>query len=149
MTADVTRGIERLPIQCINTIDDEPHPEGFTYIAHSDAQQQLSSADGCCCTGRRVDDHEHANAGQCSMANLQMFACRCSAATRCPCQSQSQLECGSACHCTADCGRRVSQQGLSTRVQLRKGAKGWSVHAAEPIQAGSFVATYVGEYVNR
>ena len=43
------------------------------YIAHSDAQLQLSSADGCRCTGRCGDDRGSVNVGQCSTFDPQVL----------------------------------------------------------------------------
>lgn len=42
---------------------------------------------------------------------------------------------------------RVTQQGVRHRMTLRHTAKGWSAFAAEGIQRGCFVCTYLGEPV--
>ena len=64
-------------------------------------------------------------------------------------QQDRTAECGPACTCSLACGRRKSQQGLSTRLELRKcQGKGWGVFAAEDLARGAFVCLYVGEYLN-
>ena len=153
MCSDIACGAERSAVRCINTVDDEPYPTGFTYIAHSDVQLRLTSTDGCHCTGRYVGGPFTVscacNAMPMNTVPPHLLACRCTAATCCSCEAHGQLECGSACQCAADCGRRASQQGLAVPVQLRKGAKGWGVYAAEPVSKGAFVASYTGEHLKR
>lgn len=51
MYEDIACGTERFKIPCISPANDELQPSGFTYVASSSVQLQLSSADGCSCFG--------------------------------------------------------------------------------------------------
>mmetsp|Transcript_17053 Transcript_17053/g.50905 ORF Transcript_17053/g.50905 Transcript_17053/m.50905 type:complete len:202 (-) Transcript_17053:407-1012(-) len=67
----------------------------------------------------------------------------------CECQQlQEDTECGPACSCTANCGRRTTQQGLSIPVRLKRSAKGWTAEAGADVAAGQFVCLYVGEQLS-
>ncbi|KAH9290197.1 hypothetical protein KI387_034314 [Taxus chinensis] len=58
------------------------------------------------------------------------------------------MECGPACRCGEGCRNRVSQRGLSVRVEIvRHLKKGWGLHVAEPVKRGAFVCEYAGEFL--
>ncbi|GLJ36041.1 hypothetical protein SUGI_0723140 [Cryptomeria japonica] len=58
------------------------------------------------------------------------------------------MECGPACSCDQSCINRVSQQGLSVRVEIvRHLKKGWCLHVVEPVKQGAFVCEYAGEFL--
>lgn len=124
---DVACGTERFAVACVNEVDEQPVPSHFTYISRSAEQLQLTETNGCTCTGG------------------------CTSEAGCPCavsEQHGRVECGSACSCSRACACRTTQQGLSVPVLLRKGAKGWSVHAAGAVARGKFIACYIGEYLN-
>lgn len=59
------------------------------------------------------------------------------------------FECNEFCKCSSKCPNRVVQNGIRTRLQLRKTvAKGWGVFALDFIPKGSFICTYSAELLD-
>lgn len=55
-------------------------------------------------------------------------------------------ECGPGCGCGSGCRNRVTQKGVSIRVEIvRVVNKGWGLFAAQFIRSGQFVCEYTGE----
>ena len=134
---DVARHQEKFVIPCVNQIDTEVYPTGFNYISTNIPSQTrpatvLAELDGCCCTEE----------AQCSNDGCSCFCLRGSHN-----ETQSLLfECNKTCSCPPLCNNRRAQNGVNVPVYLVKHkSKGWCIHTSEFIEAGKFVAEYVGE----
>ena len=56
------------------------------------------------------------------------------------------FECNSKCKCDCRCSNRVSQNGISVRLQLYKTThKGWALRCLDDIAKGTFICIYAGE----
>ncbi|CAH1176200.1 unnamed protein product [Phaedon cochleariae] len=154
LSEDISKGRETNPIQCVNTLDDEPEPKDFTYILKSRLSSEgfsidtrLSILQTCNCDERCTSD-----------------ICDCGKLSRkCWYEEEGKLtldfdysdspmifECNDACSCNAiTCKNRVVQRGLQQRFQIYKTeSRGWGVKTLKSIVKGSFVCEYVGEILN-
>ncbi|XP_043914104.1 histone-lysine N-methyltransferase EHMT1 [Protopterus annectens] len=149
---DIARGYERVPIPCLNTVDDEPYPTEYKYVSQNcvtspmNIDRNITHLQYCVCT----DD--------CSSSN-----CMCGQLSlRCWYDKDGRLlpefnmvepplifECNQACSCWRTCRNRLVQNGLRIRLQLYRTQKmGWGVRTLQDIPKGSFVCEYVGELIS-
>ncbi|KAL3626477.1 hypothetical protein CASFOL_030026 [Castilleja foliolosa] len=58
-------------------------------------------------------------------------------------------ECWYKCGCSMNCGNRVVQQGITTKLQvfMTSDGKGWGLRTLEDVPKGAFICEYVGEVV--
>ncbi|KAJ4813593.1 hypothetical protein LUZ62_026159 [Rhynchospora pubera] len=139
--ADISQGMEKIPICAINTIDDEKPPE-FKYITNMKYPSWFEKTipKGCKCTGRcsRLRC-------ECVLENGGEMPFNSNGAIILP-PKQLIYECGPACRCPPSCRNRVSQSGIRISLEIFKTEnRGWGVRSPSSIQAGSFVCEYVGE----
>lgn len=160
---DISRGLEKLPISCVNEYNLEVLPEDFLYITNS----VIAAAAHVDTSFSRIGDLHCGCSDDCLRSSQ---ACKCTDATRgeyaydengrliqrLSMSFQSKYatengdfitECCSKCQCSINCGNRVVQRGITKRLQvfMTQNRKGWGVRALEPIPAFSFVFEYVGE----
>lgn len=150
---DISKGNEVNPIQCINDIDDEPQPRGFTYITENcitsnlSIDRRITTMSGC-----RCED-------MCTTAS-----CMCSRISlRCWYDNRGKLlpdfnfkdppmifECNQTCECNAiTCKNRVVQKGLKAKLQVcRTKQKEWGVITLKEIPKGTYVCEYIGEIIS-
>eukprot|EP00045_Choanoeca_perplexa_P007861 m.72334 g.72334 ORF g.72334 m.72334 type:complete len:226 (+) comp14252_c0_seq1:64-741(+) len=79
--------------------------------------------------------------------------CECNPCTdTCPCACRSAhavFECNQRCKCKLDCLHRAAQQPFSVNVErFDTGTHGFGLKTLQPIPAGAFVGTYVGEVLS-
>ncbi|XP_051492412.1 histone-lysine N-methyltransferase EHMT1 isoform X7 [Apus apus] len=149
---DIARGYERIPIPCINSVDNEPCPSNYKYVSQNcvtspmDIDRNITHLQYCVC----IDDCSSSN---CMCGQLSM---------RCWYDKDGRLlpefnmaepplifECNHACSCWRTCRNRVVQNGLRTRLQLYRTQKmGWGVRTMQDIPLGTFVCEYVGELIS-
>ncbi|XP_047017705.2 histone-lysine N-methyltransferase EHMT1 isoform X1 [Ictalurus punctatus] len=152
LNRDISRGYERVPVPCVNAVDNEPCPNDYKYVP-----------DSCVTSPMNIDKN---------ITHLQYCICKddCSSAScmcgqlslRCWYDKESRLlpefcseeppfifECNHACSCWRTCKNRVVQNGLRIRLQLFRTQKtGWGVRTLQDIQQGTFVCEYVGEIIS-
>uniref|UniRef100_T1IV76 Histone-lysine N-methyltransferase n=1 Tax=Strigamia maritima TaxID=126957 RepID=T1IV76_STRMM len=149
---DITLGKERIPIQCVNGVDDEPFPVDYLYIIENcettplTIDRCITSLQSCTC-----DDDCSTNSCICSSLSL-----------RCWYTKEGSLlpefnlldppmifECNRACRCWKNCNNRVVQHRMLSRLQLfRTQGKGWGVRTLRDIPQGTFICEYIGELIS-
>ncbi|XP_070450920.1 histone-lysine N-methyltransferase EHMT1 isoform X6 [Equus przewalskii] len=152
VSRDIARGYERIPIPCVNAIDDEPCPSNYKYVSQNcvtspmNIDRNITHLQYCVC----IDDCSSSN---CMCGQLSM---------RCWYDKDGRLlpefnmaeppllfECNHACSCWRNCRNRVVQNGLRARLQLyRTQNMGWGVRSLQDIPLGTFVCEYVGELIS-
>ncbi|VEN36415.1 unnamed protein product [Callosobruchus maculatus] len=151
LCSDISRGREMNPIQCVNTVDDEPEPRDYIYITkncitsndvHIDTK--LAILQSCTCEDRCTTE-------ECECGKL---CAKCWYTEDGRLQSDYNFsdppmvfECNETCACNAiTCKNRLVQKGVQQRFQLYKTEfKGWGVKTLRFIPKGSYVCEYVGE----
>ncbi|GAQ88286.1 Histone H3 (Lys9) methyltransferase SUV39H1/Clr4 [Klebsormidium nitens] len=148
LCADISGGQENFPVPVVcdpEDEDDDALPPPFKYITKS-----IKPADhveppppkGCDCKGG------------CSYARGHKCACAKKNGGEFPyvddgrlAQSASAVfECNPQCACYATCMNRVSQRGLSQKLEVfRTSNKGWGLRSWNHIAQGTVVCEYVGE----
>ncbi|XP_028910151.1 histone-lysine N-methyltransferase EHMT1 isoform X5 [Ornithorhynchus anatinus] len=152
MSRDIARGYERIPIPCVNAVDNEPCPSNYKYVSQNcvtspmNIDRNITHLQYCVC----IDDCSSSN---CMCGQLSM---------RCWYDKDGRLlpefnmaepplifECNHACSCWRNCRNRVVQNGLRTRLQLyRTQNMGWGVRSLQDIPLGTFVCEYIGELIS-
>ncbi|KYO23150.1 histone-lysine N-methyltransferase EHMT2 isoform C [Alligator mississippiensis] len=152
VSRDIARGYERIPIPCVNSVDNEPCPSNYKYVSQNcvtspmNIDRNITHLQYCVC----IDDCSSSN---CMCGQLSM---------RCWYDKDGRLlpefnmaepplifECNHACSCWRTCRNRVVQNGLRTRLQLYRTQKmGWGVRTMQDIPLGTFVCEYVGELIS-
>ncbi|KAM5298490.1 histone-lysine N-methyltransferase EHMT1 isoform 2-T2 [Ctenodactylus gundi] len=152
VSRDIARGYERVPIPCVNAVDNEPCPSNYKYVSQNcvtspmNIDRNITHLQYCVCT----DD---CSSSTCMCGQLSM---------RCWYDKDGRLlpefnmaepplifECNHACSCWRNCRNRVVQNGLRARLQLyRTQDVGWGVRSLQEIPVGTFVCEYVGELIS-
>ncbi|KAG8448600.1 hypothetical protein GDO86_015623 [Hymenochirus boettgeri] len=152
ISRDIAHGYERVPIPCVNGVDEELSPDDYKYVSENcetsamSIDRNITHLQNCSC----LDD--------CSSSN-----CLCGQLSiRCWYDKDGRLlqefnkiepplifECNQACACWQTCKNRVVQSGIKVRLQLYRTAKmGWGVRALQTILQGTFICEYVGELIS-
>lgn len=148
---DISHGKERIPISCINQLDDEPFLDDFIYITkpeesgHVSVKRGLSTVRPCKCTGACVDCKciqlsekqklWYLDDGKIDVAIFDE-------------ESPVLYECTPLCSCWSYCPNRLVQKGIQHQLQVFKTRnKGWGLRSLVPIQQGAFILSYVGELI--
>ncbi|KAJ6651826.1 hypothetical protein lerEdw1_016443 [Lerista edwardsae] len=153
LSRDISRGFERVPVPCLNGVDNEPCPSNFHYIAQDIISESLA-----------IPVTEWVRRQHCTCSRI------CSA-NKCPCILRSYgyrynrtghvvetfnwwkhyshiYECHVLCVCPRACPNRVVQRGLRTQLQLyRTPNKGWGVRTMQDLLRGTFICQYFGELI--
>ncbi|XP_077162715.1 histone-lysine N-methyltransferase EHMT1 isoform X6 [Paroedura picta] len=152
LSRDISRGYERIPIPCVNSVDSEPCPSNYKYVSQNcvtspmNIDRNITHLQYCVC----IDD---CSSSKCMCGQLSM---------RCWYDRDGRLlpefnmaepplifECNHACSCWRTCRNRVVQNGLRARLQLYRTKKmGWGVRTMQDIPLGTFVCEYVGELIS-
>ncbi|XP_063000842.1 histone-lysine N-methyltransferase EHMT1 isoform X5 [Elgaria multicarinata webbii] len=152
LSRDIARGYERIPIPCLNSVDNEPCPSNYKYVSQNcvtspmNIDRNITHLQYCVC----IDD---CSSSKCMCGQLSM---------RCWYDRDGRLlpefntaepplifECNHACSCWRTCRNRVVQNGLRARLQLFRTRKmGWGVRTMQDIPLGTFVCEYVGELIS-
>ncbi|CAA6666179.1 unnamed protein product [Spirodela intermedia] len=141
--ADISGGLEKIPISVVNTVDDE-RPMPFKYIRKMiyPSWYEPTMPKGCACTQRCTDS------GSCSCAvrNGGEIPFNFNGAIV---QAKPLVyECGPSCKCSPYCHNRVSQHGIKFRLEIFKTqSMGWGVRTLTSIPSGSFICEYIGELI--
>ncbi|THU74703.1 hypothetical protein C4D60_Mb04t36190 [Musa balbisiana] len=144
LSLDISRGRENLPVSIFNDIDDDRDPMMFEYLTRPilppEAFQGKVKADdwnGCDCT-------LNCSAGcYCAKKNGGDFAYNRDGILL---RGKSLIyECGTLCRCPPTCPNRVSQKGVSHRLEVfRSKETGWGVRSLDLIRAGTFICEFSG-----
>ncbi|MEE6504984.1 hypothetical protein FKM82_005399 [Ascaphus truei] len=123
---DISRGYERVPIQCVNAEDFEPCPSNYKYVSQN-----------CVTSPLNVDRNiTHLQDGR-LLPEFNMV------------EPPLIFECNHACSCWRTCRNRVVQNGVKVRLQLyRTKSMGWGVRSLQDIPVGTFVCEYMGELIS-
>ncbi|XP_078498135.1 histone-lysine N-methyltransferase EHMT1 isoform X2 [Lissotriton helveticus] len=149
---DIGRGYERIPIPCVNGVDEEPNPTDYKYVSHNcvtspmNVDRNITHLQYCVC----IDDCSSTN---CMCGQLSMRCWYDKSGRLLPEFNMMEppliFECNHACSCWRTCRNRVVQNGLRVRLQLyRTKNMGWGVQTQQDIPLGTFVCEYVGEMIS-
>ncbi|KAL6644121.1 hypothetical protein ACP70R_018887 [Stipagrostis hirtigluma subsp. patula] len=144
---DLSNGLERLPIGFYNDVDDSVYPLRFAYLrqpVYPAAVFQWKFG-GCSCTGG------------CSAAAGPRCRCVWWNGGELPYDKSGVLlhgkplvyECGPHCGCPPTCANRVSQKGITSRLQVFRSREtgSWGVRSLDFIRAGTFVCELTGRAI--
>ncbi|XP_024626655.1 histone-lysine N-methyltransferase, H3 lysine-9 specific SUVH4 [Medicago truncatula] len=139
---DISNGQEAISIIATNDFDDPPvAPTGFEYITSNKVSPSIevpSNAAGCNCKGS-------CRTKRCSCANHNGSEFSYNNIGRLIEPLDIVVECGPQCGCGPKCGNKISQQGLSYRLEVyRTAKKGWAVRTWDFIPSGAPVVEYIG-----
>ncbi|XP_039269429.2 histone-lysine N-methyltransferase EHMT2-like [Styela clava] len=157
LSADMSKGFEKIPVSCINSVDDAPCPtdaaDGFHYVTanvhtsnESIVKNPTNKMQSCYCYNECSD-------GSCLCGVMS---------SKCWYNKQGHLipefdfvdapfivECSETCWCPPSCHNRVVQKGIRYNLQVhRTRTMGWSVRTLDTIPWGAFVCEYVGELIS-
>ncbi|RWR86777.1 SET domain-containing protein [Cinnamomum micranthum f. kanehirae] len=143
--ADISQGKEKIAICVVNTIDDErPLPVEYTttmiyppwYIptvprGGCDCTDGCSDSKKCVCVNKNGGEIPFNHDGAIVEAKRLVY------------------ECGPSCKCPPSCYNRVSQHGITFKLEVFKTiSRGWGVRSLTSIPSGSFICEYAGELLN-
>ncbi|CAN6843198.1 unnamed protein product [Brassica oleracea] len=146
ITFNLSGGKENVPVYLYNDIDFDREPEGYDYLAISAITNLISAHGGanrgceckyscgndCFCARRNGGDLPYDGDGTLLKGKPVVF------------------ECGPLCACGPSCKNRVTQKGLSKRLEVfRSRETGWGVRTLDFIQAGAFICEYAGVVLTR
>ena len=145
--ADLSTGVESIPVSLVNEVDNEKGPSFFTYF-HSLKDPKpfslLQSSHGCNCNKTCVPGDLSCS---CIQRNEGDFPYTANGVL----VSRKPLvhECGPLCKCSPNCKNRVSQTGLKHQMEVFKTKdRGWGLRSLDPIRAGTFICEYAGEVID-
>ncbi|XP_049593125.1 histone-lysine N-methyltransferase EHMT1 isoform X2 [Syngnathus scovelli] len=152
LLSDIALGQERVPLPCVNTVDNESYPADYKYILENcvtsplNIDRNITHLQYCVCK-----DDCSSSVCMCGQLSLRCWydADGCLLPEFCREKPPLIFECNHACSCWRTCKNRVVQNGLRTRLELfRTTKKGWGVRALQDIPQGTFVCEYVGEIIS-
>ncbi|KAL5061932.1 hypothetical protein RYX36_023669 [Vicia faba] len=146
--ADLSNGVESIPVSLVNDVDDERGPAFFTYFMSLTKPKPFGLVQpslGCNCKASCLPGDLNCS---CIQRNEGDFPYTANSIL----VSRKPLihECGTMCRCLPNCKNRVSQTGLKQHVEVFKTRdRGWGLRTLDPIRAGSFICEYAGEVIDR
>ncbi|KAK7343005.1 hypothetical protein VNO80_25966 [Phaseolus coccineus] len=146
--ADLSTGVESIPVSLVNDVDNEKGPSFFTYsnsLRDSKPFSLVQSSYGCNCNKTCVPGDLSCSCIQRNEGDFPYIANGVLV-------SRKPLvhECGPMCKCFPNCKNRVSQTGLKLQMEVFKTEnRGWGLRSFDPIRAGTFICEYAGEVVDR
>ncbi|KAK3135227.1 hypothetical protein QOZ80_5BG0416320 [Eleusine coracana subsp. coracana] len=145
--ADMSSGVEMVPVCLVNEVDHEKGPGSFTYtnqIKHIRPLSSMKPLQGCgcqsvCLPGDASCACGQNNGGDLPYSSLGLLACR----------KPIVYECSDSCHCSTNCRNRMSQKGVRLHFEVFKTTnRGWGLRCWDPIRAGAFICEYAGEVID-
>lgn len=146
LSMDISHNKEKIPVFLFNDIDSDQDPLYYDYLTTpafpTHVYQQSAHGTGCECV---VSCSENCF---CAMKNGGEF----------PYDQNGFLlrgkpvifECGTFCRCPPQCRNRVTQNGLTNRLEVfRSRETGWGVRSLDLIHAGAFICEYTGVILTR
>lgn len=146
--ADLTTGVETIPVSLVNDVDNEKGPSFFTYsnsLRDSKPFSMVQSSYGCNCNKTCVPGDLSCSCIQRNEGDFPYIANGVLVSRR-----PLVHECGPMCKCFPNCKNRVSQTGLKHQMEVFKTKdRGWGLRSLDPIRAGTFICEYAGEVIDR
>ncbi|KAJ3689411.1 hypothetical protein LUZ61_018575 [Rhynchospora tenuis] len=142
--ADISGGIETVPVPFFNDIDKEEYPLEFDYVKTPDyplppvikalkacrCREQCQV--GCECMRRNNFEPAYDSTGILLRGRPIVY------------------ECGDTCSCPTSCPNRVTQKGMKLQLEVFRSKDNiWGVRSLDVIQAGSFICEFSGDVVLR
>ncbi|KAK3136417.1 hypothetical protein QOZ80_5BG0433980 [Eleusine coracana subsp. coracana] len=147
---DLSMGQEGLPVGFHNHVDDSLYPLKFRYLPKPEYPERtpffypglgscnctgncsVAAGNGCFCVSLNGGELPYNNSGVLLHGKHMVF------------------ECGPQCRCPPTCPNRVSQRGLTRRLQVfrSKVIEGWEVRSLDLIPAGTFVCEITGKVMS-
>ena len=146
--ADLSTGVESIPVSLVNDVDNEKGPSFFTYsnsLRDSKPFSLVQSSYGCNCNKTCVPGDLSCSCIQRNEGDFPYIANGILVSRR-----PLVHECGPMCKCFPNCKNRVSQTGLKHQMEVFKTEnRGWGLRSFDPIRAGTFICEYAGEVIDR
>ncbi|CBY34139.1 unnamed protein product [Oikopleura dioica] len=155
LTADLSRGREKTPVQVFNEFDTDKVPE-FVYCTKThfgqDAQVDTSVENMQTCSCGDVCNSEKCECVALSEKvyyNAEGLLSVSVALNNEKCQVPVIYECSDLCGCDVrKCRNRATTKGVSYLMEVHKTREmGWGVRAIETIPKGAYIADYCGEMI--
>lgn len=146
LSLDISARKECAPVFLYNDIDSDSTPLHYEYLARtvfppylvvqnangSGCECVLSCGSNCFCASRNGGEFAYDHNGLLTRGKPVIF------------------ECGPFCKCPPTCRNRVTQKGLSSKLEIfRSKETNWGVRTLELIQAGAFICEYAGVVLTR
>ncbi|KAI6693740.1 hypothetical protein NL676_021450 [Syzygium grande] len=146
LSLDMSARKECMPVFLFNDIDSDSTPLHYEYLARtafppylmlqnangSGCECVLSCGSNCSCASRNGGEFAYDHNGLLMRGKPIIF------------------ECGPFCKCPPACRNRVTQKGLSSKLEIfRSKETNWGVRTLELIQAGAFICEYAGVVLTR
>lgn len=142
--ADISNGLEKIPVPASNVFDKTPTAPDFRYVARNEVWKGVPKplpAKGCSCKGECYD----VSKCSCAALNGKKFPYVSKNGGRLVEPMDVVYECGPHCGCGPNCSNRVTQRGMHYRLEVFKTPqKGWAVRSWDTIPAGAPVCEYTG-----
>ncbi|XP_066913327.1 histone-lysine N-methyltransferase EHMT2-like [Clytia hemisphaerica] len=150
--SDISMGKEKIPVSCLNEVDDESFPQDFIYVVHPEESKNVSVKRGfstvspCKCSGTCtaeckcviLSEKNKLWYSEDGILDVSIFDE----------ESPVLYECTPLCSCWSYCPNRVAQKGIRFPLQVFKTrTKGWGLRTLTPITQGSFILSYIGELI--
>lgn len=137
---DISKGKENLPVYLFNDVDVDNDPMLYEYIVgpvYPPSTFEGSVGGGCDCVSGC------SNGCQCILKNGGELVYDSSGILL---RGKPLIyECGRACRCPPNCHNRVTQKGVTHRLEVfRSRETGWGVRSLDAIRAGAFICEYSG-----
>ncbi|OIV89373.1 hypothetical protein TanjilG_22336 [Lupinus angustifolius] len=146
--ADLSTGVESIPVSLINDVDNEKGPAFFTYLCslrHTKPFCLVQPSHGCNCSKACVPGDPNCSCIQRNGGDFPYIANGILVSRK-----QMIYECGPMCQCLPNCKNRVSQSGLKLHMEVFKTKdRGWGLRSLDPIRAGTFICEYAGEVIDK
>ncbi|KAI3430100.1 uncharacterized protein J3R85_008241 [Psidium guajava] len=146
LSLDVSARKECMPVFLFNDIDSDRTPLYYDYLARTvfppylmlqnatggGCECVLSCGSNCFCASRNGGEFAYDHNGILIRGKPVIF------------------ECGPFCKCPPTCRNRVTQKGLSSKLEIfRSKETNWGVRTLDLIQAGAFICEYAGVALTR
>lgn len=146
LSLDISARKECMPVFLFNDIDSDRTPLYYDYLARtvfppylmlqnangSGCECVLSCGSNCFCALRNGGEFAYDHNGVLIRGKPIIF------------------ECGPFCKCPPTCRNRVTQKGLSSKLEIfRSKETNWGVRTLDMIQAGAFICEYAGVALTR
>ncbi|CAL0333630.1 unnamed protein product [Lupinus luteus] len=146
--ADLSTGVESIPVSLINDVDNEKGPAFFTYLCslrHTKPFCLVQPSHGCNCSKACIPGDPNCSCIQRNDGDFPYIANGILVSRK-----QMIYECGPMCQCLPNCKNRVSQSGLKLHMEVfRTKDRGWGLRSLDPIRAGTFICEYAGEVIDK
>lgn len=148
LVADISSGVENIPVCVVNDVDNDKGPSNFTYVTkvrYSSPVSFMNPVHGCSCQSVCLPGDTKCFCAQKNGRDLP-FSSNGLLVSRKP----LIYECNASCPCSLNCRNRVTQKGVRLNFEVfRTKDRGWGLRSWHPIRAGTFICEFTGEVLDK